>query len=74
LITSLLKYLIRVYQKQGGSKVLLNLECNFTPTCSQYALEALEKHGLFKGIVLAYHRIRKCNKPYVEKKIYDPLI
>ncbi len=35
--------------------------CRFTPTCSQYALEALRKHGLFKGSWLALRRILRCH-------------
>lgn len=35
--------------------------CRFTPTCSQYALEALRKHGLFKGGWLALKRILRCH-------------
>ncbi|MDO4782223.1 MAG: membrane protein insertion efficiency factor YidD [Capnocytophaga felis] len=35
--------------------------CRYTPTCSQYALEALKKHGLFKGGRLALKRIFSCH-------------
>lgn len=35
--------------------------CRFTPTCSQYAIEALRKHGPFKGLALALWRILRCN-------------
>ena len=35
--------------------------CRFTPTCSVYALEALERHGAFKGGWLALRRIARCN-------------
>ena len=35
--------------------------CRFTPTCSQYALEALQKHGPFKGAWLALRRIVRCH-------------
>lgn len=35
--------------------------CRFTPTCSAYALEALRKHGLFKGTYLAVRRILRCH-------------
>lgn len=35
--------------------------CRFTPTCSQYAIEALRKHGPFKGSWLALRRILRCH-------------
>lgn len=38
----------------------LGPKCRFTPTCSQYAVEALKKYGLFKGSWLAIKRISKC--------------
>ena len=35
--------------------------CRFTPTCSEYARQALQKHGFFKGMALAVWRILRCN-------------
>lgn len=35
--------------------------CRFTPTCSEYAKQALKKHGPIKGLVLAVWRILRCN-------------
>ncbi|MDE5687288.1 MAG: membrane protein insertion efficiency factor YidD [Paramuribaculum sp.] len=35
--------------------------CRFTPTCSQYAIEAVRKHGVFKGLWLAVKRISHCH-------------
>ena len=45
--------------------------CRFYPTCSQYALEALEKYGAVKGGYLAVRRILRCN-PF-HKGGYDPV-
>jgi len=36
-------------------------QCRFTPTCSQYAVEALERHGAVKGAALALRRIARCH-------------
>ena len=35
--------------------------CRFTPTCSQYAIEALQKHGPLKGLWLALRRLLRCH-------------
>ncbi|MBQ9920904.1 MAG: membrane protein insertion efficiency factor YidD [Clostridia bacterium] len=45
--------------------------CRFTPTCSQYALEAFQKHGALKGLVLTVWRILRCN-PF-SKGGHDPV-
>ena len=50
---------IRFYQKYISP--LKPPTCRFTPTCSQYAIEAIRKHGPFKGLVLAVWRILRCN-------------
>ena len=35
--------------------------CRFTPTCSEYALQAFQKHGLFKGMYLTVRRLLRCH-------------
>ena len=35
--------------------------CRFVPTCSEYAMEALQKHGPFKGLYLTVRRILRCH-------------
>lgn len=45
--------------------------CRFIPTCSQYALEAIEKYGAIKGGILALRRILRCNP--LCKGGYDPV-
>jgi uncharacterized protein len=51
--------LIRVYQKLISP--LIGPQCRFTPTCSQYGVEALKKHGLFRGSWLTIRRILRCH-------------
>ena len=55
----LIRGLIRVYQLLI-SPVLAG-SCRYHPTCSQYALEAVEEHGPFKGAWLALKRIGRCH-------------
>ena len=48
--------------------------CRFIPTCSQYALEAIEKYGAVKGGWLALRRLSKCHPLHRQKSIvYDPV-
>ena len=48
--------------------------CRFIPTCSTYALEAVEVHGALKGGILAVWRVLRCHPFHREKSfIYDPV-
>jgi len=49
---------------------LLPRRCRFVPTCSEYAVQAIEKHGI-KGVWLALKRILKCNP--LHPGGYDPV-
>lgn len=62
-------WLIRLYRKHISP--MKTPCCRFTPTCSQYALEAFEKYGFFKGLYLSVRRVLRCN-PFC-KGGYDPL-
>ncbi len=35
--------------------------CRYTPTCSNYAIQALQRYGAVKGTILAVHRVLRCN-------------
>ena len=50
---------------------MLPSSCRFTPTCSEYALDAISKYGTLKGTSLAARRILKCN-PFHEGG-FDPV-
>lgn len=52
--------LIRIY-KYSISPMLGANKCRYQPSCSTYAIEALQKHGLFKGGYLAVKRILSCH-------------
>lgn len=66
----LLIKLVRLYQR-AFSPLKPTPTCRFTPTCSQYAIEAIELHGAFKGGALALRRILRCH-PF-GKSGYDPV-
>lgn len=51
--------LIRLYQRFISP--LTGAHCRYYPTCSQYAIEALKKHGFVKGSILSAKRILRCN-------------
>ena len=64
--------LIRFYQRRISP--LRPPCCRFIPTCSAYALEAIEKYGALKGGALALRRILRCNPFHRQKSIeYDPV-
>ena len=53
-----LRALVRGYQLAAGGRPS---PCRFTPTCSSYALEALETHGALRGGLLALRRLGRCH-------------
>ena len=61
--------LLRVYQY--AIRPLLGANCRFAPSCSDYAQEAILKHGALKGTWLAMRRILRCH-PY-HSGGYDPV-
>jgi len=65
----ILLWLVRFYQRNLSP--LHPACCRFTPTCSQYALEAIQKYGALKGGFLALRRILRCNPLF--KGGYDPV-
>lgn len=52
-------FLIKIYQRIISP--ILGPKCRFTPTCSNYAVEAFTKYGLFKGFWLSVKRIIRCH-------------
>ena len=66
---ALLLLLIRGYQY--AIRPLLGANCRFYPSCSDYAWEAIERHGALKGTRLALYRVMRCH-PY-HPDGYDPV-
>ncbi len=59
LLSNFFIFLIRFYK--AAISPLLGAACRYTPTCSQYGVEALQKHGPFKGLWLTIKRVVSCN-------------
>ena len=59
LLTWIFIFLIRVYK--GVISTLLPARCRYTPTCSEYGLQTIHKHGPFKGGWLTLKRIVSCH-------------
>lgn len=67
---SLLILLIKFYRRAVSPNRMPC--CRFTPTCSAYAIEAIEKYGVLKGGYLSIRRILRCH-PFSKKSGYDPV-
>lgn len=63
--------LLPIYFYRSTISPLLPPSCRYTPTCSEYAIQALKKYGPFKGLLLAMKRIMRCH-PYGGSG-YDPV-
>lgn len=62
--------MIRFYQR--AISPLHRPCCRFTPTCSHYAYEAINKYGALKGGWLAFRRLLRCN-PFYRGDYFDPV-
>lgn len=69
MIKKVLISLIKFYRKSISS--VTPPSCRYIPTCSQYALDAIEKYGAFKGVAMSIWRILRCN-PFT-KGGFDPV-
>ncbi len=58
-MASLLRWFIRFYQI--AISPLLGPRCRYIPTCSQYALEAIQLHGAVRGSLLSFQRVCRCH-------------
>ncbi len=70
LVKKLMIFMIKSYQLTMSPR-FSHGACRYTPTCSQYTLEAIEIHGPVKGAWLGFKRIMRCN-PFF-KGGYDPV-
>jgi putative membrane protein insertion efficiency factor len=54
-------WIVRTYQKSASGR--LRQSCRFEPTCSEYMIKAVEKYGVFKGIIAGGKRLLRCRPP-----------
>ena len=59
MIGQVLRAMVRAYQLLVSP--LLPPSCRFLPSCSEYAAEAIERHGALRGMGLALHRLARCH-------------
>ena len=65
-------FVLKVYKKKISPIFsLLGIHCKYQPTCSEYMMQAIEKHGFFKGFFMGIFRFLRCN-PF-SKGGYDPV-
>jgi len=70
MIVALLKAPVKAYKYLVSP--FMPAACRFTPTCSEYCLQALEKHGALTGLFLTGKRLCRCH-PWSGKHGYDPV-
>jgi len=63
-------YLLRAYK--WGISPLFPPACRYVPTCSEYAMEAVERYGVLRGGAMAFARLMRCH-PFVRGG-YDPVV
>lgn len=71
MISKLFINIIKKYQKYISPTLSLFTKCPYTPSCSNYAIDAIKKYGAPKGVLLGFFRILRCN-PF-SKGGYDPV-
>lgn len=79
MLKTFILFSIKVYQKlfsfDHGIPAQLfpnSAFCRYTPTCSQFGYEAVERYGAFKGGWLAFKRVLRCH-PWTKHEHYDPV-
>ena len=67
-----MKLLVKLIKMYQNLPISTHDKCRFYHTCSNYAIEAINNYGSFKGSYMAFKRILRCN-PFNKKYGYDPV-
>jgi len=63
---------VHAYQDVGRPGLKGRVVCRFTPSCSDYSIEAVKRHGIRRGLLLTADRLARCN-PQTPLNTYDPV-
>lgn len=73
LLSKVVIKIIETYQRNGGGRRFFKVDCNFTPSCSDYTKQAIQNFGLLPGMKLGIERMRRCNDTDSIVNIKDPI-
>jgi putative membrane protein insertion efficiency factor len=68
MVKNIILWLIRMYQKTLSKRI--GQSCRFTPSCSNYTIQAIELNGVFYGVIQGIKRIWRCRPPYGGEEDY----
>jgi uncharacterized protein len=63
---------VHLYQNLGRPVLEGHVVCRFSPSCSDYSIEAVQRHGIRRGLVLTFDRLSRCNHA-TPLGTYDPV-
>ena len=63
---------VHLYQNLGRPVLSGRVVCRFSPSCSDYSIEAVQRHGILRGLVLTCDRLSRCNHG-TPLGTYDPV-
>jgi hypothetical protein len=64
--------LVRIYQGVGRPLLAGRVQCRYCPSCSDYSIEAVQTHGIRRGLTLTFRRIGSCTSS-VPPETFDPV-
>ncbi len=53
---------VRVYQRFASPQLAAHIRCRYQPTCSEYSIGAVARHGIAAGLLMTWRRVRSCTE------------